>query len=73
MGSLIIGACIVAAFSRYGNEVIQLFSRIKKTMLSASQMTPPTTRRQRELQSLEFGVNYDRASVYTSGMLVPYV
>ena len=27
----------------------------------------------RELQRLEFGVNFDRANASTSGMLVPYV
>jgi len=69
-------ACLGVAFSGYENEVINLLSRIEKNVVLSKPSvlrSPPVVRRQRELQRLEFGVNYERAGSSNSGMLVPYV
>ena len=71
-----IAACIGVAFSGYEHEVIHLLSRIESrnvTPKPAVQRTPPSSRRQRELRRLQFGVNYDRSCTSTSGLMVPYV
>lgn len=71
-----IAACIGVAFSGYEHEVIHLLSRIENSSVIPKptvQRTPPSTRRQRELKRLEFGVNYERPCTSTSGLMVPYV
>lgn len=71
-----IASCIGVAVSGYETEVIQLLSRIERNNRVSKQSavrTPLTTRKQRELRRLEFGVNYDRDSASSSGPLVPYV
>jgi len=71
-----IAATIGVAFSGYESEVTHLLSRIEKNSAvpkQSVQRTPSSIRRQRELRRLECGVNYDRASASSSGMLVPYV
>jgi len=71
-----IAATIGVAFSGYESEVIHLLSRIEKISIvpkQSVQRTPSAIRRQRELRRFKFGVNYDRASASSSGMLVPYV
>jgi len=74
-----IAATIGMAISGYESEATQLLSRIEKNSVRGGvrkpsvQRTPPAVRRQRELRRLEFGVNYDRATASSSGMLVPYV
>ena len=67
---------LLVAFSGYESEVTHLLSRIEKNTSvpkQTGQRTPSAIRRQRELRKLEFGVNYDRASASSSGMLVPYI
>jgi len=69
-----IAACIGVAFSGYEHEMIHLLSRIANSNVTpkpSAQRTPPSTRRQRELRRLEFGVNYDRSC--TSSSRIPYV
>jgi len=71
-----IAACIGVSFSGYEHKVIHLLSRIENSNVTpkpAVQRTPPSSRRQRELRRLEFGVNYDRPCTSTSGSMVPYV
>ena len=71
-----IAAAIGVAFSGYESEVTHLLSRIEKNSVvpkQSVQRTPSAIRRQRELRRLEFGVNYDRVSASSSGMLIPYV
>ena len=71
-----ITATIGVAFSGYESEVTQLCSRIEKNSVvrkQSVQRTLSAISRQRELRKLEFGVNYDRASASSSGMLVLYV
>jgi len=71
-----IAARIGVAFSVYDHEVIHLLSRIESSNVTpkpAVPRTPPSSRRQRILRKLEFGVNYDRQCTSTSGLMVPYV
>ena len=74
-----IAATIGVAFAGYESEVTQLLARIEKNSFGCGvpkqsvHRTPSAVRRQRELRRLEFGVNYDRATASSSGMLVPYV
>ena len=71
-----IAATIGVAFSGYASEVIHLLSKIEKNSVvpkQSVQRTPSAIRRQRELRRLEFGVNYDRVSASSSGMLVLYI
>jgi len=71
-----IADCIGVALSSYEHEVIHLLSRIESSNVTPKppmQRTPPSSRRQRELRRLEFGVNYDRSCTSTSGLMVPYV
>jgi len=66
-------ACLGAAYSGYENEVINLLSRIEKNVVAPKPSvlrTPPAVRRQRELKRLKFGINYDRASSSSNGMLL---
>ena len=66
-----IATTIGVAFSGYESEVTHLLSRIEKNNVvpkQSVQRTPSAIRRR-----LEFGVNYDRASASSSGMLGPYV
>ena len=62
-------------FSGYESEVIQLLSRIEKNssgcgvLKHSMHRSSPAYRRQRELKRLEFGVNYDRISASSSGLL----
>jgi len=70
-----IAATIDVAFSGYESKVTHSLSRIEKTNVvpkQSMQRTPSAIRRQRELRRLKFGVNYDRASASSSGMLVPH-
>ena len=58
-----VAACLGVAFSGHENEVINLLFRIKKnavTLKLSFLRKPPAVRRQRELERLEFCVNYDR-------------
>ena len=69
-------ATIGVAFSGYESEVTHLLSRFEKNSIvpkQSVQRTPSAIRRQTELRRLEFGVNYDRVSASSSGMLVSYV
>jgi len=61
------------------NEVIQLLSRIEKNSSSCGVLkqsmyrSTPAIRHQRKLKRLEFGVNYDRISASSSGLLGSYI
>ena len=74
-----ITATIGVAFVGCESEVIQLLSRTEKNSVGCGgskqsvQRTPSAIRRQRELRRLEFELNYDRTTVSSNGMLVPYV
>ena len=71
-----IAAYIGVVFFGYEHEVINLLLRIERSNVTPKpnvQRTPPSTRRQRELQRLVFGVNYDSPCTSTSGLMVPYV
>ena len=62
--------------SGYEHEVIHLLSRIENSNVMPKltvQRTPPSSKRQRELRRLEFGVKYDRPCISTSGLMVSYV
>jgi len=71
-----IATIIGVAFSGYKSEIIHLLSKIEKISEVPKQSVQKTTsaiKRQRELKRLEFGVNYDRVSASSDGMLVAYV
>ena len=58
-------------FFGYELEVIQLLSRIEKSITPSKPSvprTPPASKRFRELRRLEFRANYDRPSNSSGGM-----
>ena len=68
-----ITGCIGVAFSGYEMEIIQLLSRIEKSLVpdkATVQRSLPSSRRLRELRRLESGVNYDRLITSSSGLKV---
>jgi len=59
------------ALSGYELKVIQLLSRIKKSINPSKpsvRRTPPASKRFRELRRLDFGVHYDRPSNSSGGI-----